>query len=68
MNSRENSTPLPKEASEAPTAELAFKVAVAELLDAARALDPTISGGWISRSTETGMPTAIGFDRKAVAA
>lgn len=65
MNSKENSTGLPGRASTPADPEAAFMLAVAAVLDCAKALDPTIRGGWISRSVETGMPTCIGFDRVA---
>jgi hypothetical protein len=67
----ENSTSAPGCTSD--PLEAAFYEAVAELLKCAKAMDPTITGGWMSRAVapgepQNGMPTAIGFDRKAVAA
>lgn len=71
MNSKENSTGAAGSAST--PLEAAFHEAMAELMKCAKAMDPTITGGWISWAVapgepHNGMPTAIGFERKAVAA
>ena len=70
MLTKQNSTGATGSASD--PLEAAFNEAVAELLKCAKAMDPTITGGWLSWAVApgeplNGMPTAIGFERKAVA-